>query len=352
MFYLQLGDLWLELSSASDPILSEWRRLFSPWPNFGATIPHQQSEGGREPAASIRVSMVAVDELPPEPRVQPFFIDANHPDPDGRGLLTVYRQEAEAVVFSWRHVAQVAVSWRADGPIVAGQISCAAVKAGYLEDVLYTGLAPLLRRRGYYLVHGFAAAYHGRAVLICGPSGSGKTTAGLALLGDGWRYLSNDLVLLRQHHDAVCAYPVPDLPLIRMGSVALLPWLTKSDGPRLSKTDDHRLRMCIREWARPAAVGAVIFPAVSSESESRLTRAGQAVGLAYLMKQSLDAWDQATLDDHTNLLVTLCRQAKSYHLALGTKLEHLGGEVAAIVAEADLTLPVDLASPNRYCLAA
>ena len=34
--------------------------------------------------------------------------------------------------------------------------------------ILFNGLAPVLRRHGYYMVHGFAASKGGRALLLVG----------------------------------------------------------------------------------------------------------------------------------------------------------------------------------------
>jgi hypothetical protein len=343
MFYLQLGELGVGLSSNSEQILAEWHNLYSRWPDFRPDPAYPEVEGRPAAETLIRVGLTAVDELPPLPATRPFFTDTNHPTPAGPGRLSVYKSEPEVAILSWQHVAQAIVSWQAEPSTVTGHITRAALRAGYLEDVLYTGLAPLLRRRGYYLVHAFAASYQGRALLLAGPSGSGKTTAGLVLIGSGWGYLGNDLVLLHQRPDAVYAYPMPDSPLIRSGSVPLLPWLKESNTPLLSTTEDHRFRMGIRKWAAPAPIAAVVFPVVTPASESRLTRAKQAVSLAYLLKQSLDIWDQASMDSHTALLAGLCRQAKGYHLSLGLEPAVIASQVAALVAEAGLPSPIGMA---------
>jgi hypothetical protein len=67
---------------------------------------------------------------------------------------------------------------------VDGRILPAALEThGVFEDVVAIGLSPLLRRRGMFLIHAFAAAptpYHAGVVLI-GDIGAGKTTTGLAM---------------------------------------------------------------------------------------------------------------------------------------------------------------------------
>ena len=66
------------------------------------------------------------------------------------------------------------------------------------------GLLKLLRPLGLYSLHAAAVvAKQGLGLLIVGPSGSGKSTLAIGLIRHGWRYLSDDAVLLRSQAEKV-----------------------------------------------------------------------------------------------------------------------------------------------------
>lgn len=56
--------------------------------------------------------------------------------------------------------------------------------------------AALLRQRGLLVLHGSAVARDGRAIGFLGNSGWGKSTLAAALVGRGWRLLTDDLLVV------------------------------------------------------------------------------------------------------------------------------------------------------------
>lgn len=177
-----------------------------------------------------------------------------------------------------------------------------ALQNGRLQDMLFTGLAPLLRRQGVYLVHAFAAARDGECLLLVGPSGSGKTTAGLSLLAAGWQFVANDVVALERRGDSICAWRTPGPPSVRPSTWTLLPRPT------------HLLT------AAPSAaypIRTLVFPHITPATLSQLTPQPRGVALATLMQESVDRWDGATLRAHLALLQQVCVQTAVYTLASG-----------------------------------
>jgi hypothetical protein len=59
----------------------------------------------------------------------------------------------------------------------------------------------------YLLVHAAAAEREGRAVVLPGPSGAGKSTLVTALVGRGWRYLTDEVVALDLDDGGLVGYP-------------------------------------------------------------------------------------------------------------------------------------------------
>lgn len=80
-------------------------------------------------------------------------------------------------------------------------LSCQRLSSGkgplHFQSVLVPGLKHLLLKRGKLLLHaGCVATGDGRGVLFAGLSGAGKTTTCIALSRAGFRYISDDLVVL------------------------------------------------------------------------------------------------------------------------------------------------------------
>lgn len=63
------------------------------------------------------------------------------------------------------------------------------------------------RSAGAVRLHGGAVARDGRAVAICGTSGSGKSTLVAALVGQGWQYLTDEVVIVDPLTLGITAYP-------------------------------------------------------------------------------------------------------------------------------------------------
>src|SRR5438093_12292798 len=68
------------------------------------------------------------------------------------------------------------------------------------------GLLKLLRLLGVYSLHAAALANaDGAGLLLVGASGSGKSTLAIGLIRQGWKYLSDDAVLLRDASQGIAA---------------------------------------------------------------------------------------------------------------------------------------------------
>ena len=85
------------------------------------------------------------------------------------------------------------------------------------------GLLKLLRPLGVYSLHAAAlAATDGAGLLLIGAPGSGKSTLAIGLIRQGWRYLSDDAVLLRDGWRGIEALPLPEEFLHRCRKISRL----------------------------------------------------------------------------------------------------------------------------------
>lgn len=342
--FLLLHQLCIHLRSQHPTILAQWETLFSGWLLTGdATSGDATSGDATSPETrpvDLRLELELVDKLPPLPTTPLLFSDTHHL-PDNVGILSVYTGTAGHV---WLHyldggLVDVPLERASDDtPLVArGVVTQEALDYGRFEDITFTSLAPLLRQRGYFLVHAFAARHKDRCVLIVGPSGSGKTTSGLALLLNGWQLLSNDILLLKERNRVIYALPTPGLVRIRPPTLKLLPTLAEYAPPTAHPAEPWLIpanHFILRQagdaasqepgrWPDATPITTILFPHIERQPHSFLHPQNRAICLARLMAESMDRWDEHTLSDHLNVLQLLTRQAQAYNLHVGQLLQQL-----------------------------
>jgi hypothetical protein len=194
-----------------------------------------------------------------------------------------------------------------------------------LDDLLLTAVAPLLRRRGFFSVHAFAAAWHGQAALLIGASGSGKSTGGLALVRAGWRFISDDRPLVRQGSSGVDVWGWHDPANIAWSTAILFPELKTA----FSAEHEELKASCaiaqvygdVLADMAPAAV--LLFPHVAAQQVSTVTPMSASQALAGLLSQSMDAWDKGVIAAHFELLSSLVESIPAYRLRLGRDVDAL-----------------------------
>ncbi|KAA3664783.1 MAG: hypothetical protein DWQ04_03930 [Chloroflexi bacterium] len=243
---------------------------------------------------------------------RPFF---THP----LSQFAVYAAGDNAFLLVFQNAAIVHVSVTGTG-LVRGVVHEQGVANGRFEDILYTALAPILRRRRIYLVHSFAAEKNGRCVLIVGPPGSGKTTAGLSLLQAGWQLLSNDVTLLTQSDKDVVAWPTPGYFGIRPHTIEMLPDLEIKSGV----AEMHQVLEALNgRFGTPTLITHLIFPQVNAHAETKLTPLAAAAGWSRLMSESMDCWDKETLAAHLAVLKAVCGKTAVFSLQSGINIDQL-----------------------------
>jgi HprK-related kinase B len=79
--------------------------------------------------------------------------------------------------------------------------------------------AKLVLERGHLLLHASAVARNGRGVALAGSPGAGKSTAALHLVEQGFRFVSNDRLLVQRRGDGVEALGYPKQPRVNPGTL-------------------------------------------------------------------------------------------------------------------------------------
>ncbi|GAB4281794.1 MAG: hypothetical protein Kow0080_35490 [Candidatus Promineifilaceae bacterium] len=302
------------LTSPQSEIEQEWRAIFGR--HFCTETRPQTSE-----TAALHLQLV--DQLPAWPTTAPLFTGT-----PGQDVISVYTDDDHW----WLHFldgALVRVPQNAmpnETAVLTGWVTAPAMQNRRLEDITFTGLAPVLRRKGIYLLHAFAVCANGRSLLLVGPSHSGKTTTGLWLLANGWKMLANDVVALTASEGGVTACPTPNLVGIRPPTLGLVPYwhafVAKEASSRGYAEVSSDLFVNGRyPSAAPAAT--ICFMARSQSPTSTLTPLSPAIALSKLMAESVDRWDTAVLPAHTAFLAQLVQQAACYQLTVGNHPDSL-----------------------------
>lgn len=204
--------------------------------------------------------------------------------------------------------------------------SAHARKTASLIAIMAYAMPAALRRIGLYDLH--AAALIEPVTACCflfpGISGSGKTSLSIRLAASGWRYLSDDLVVISEGKRIVEARG------LRRPFQASADSLDGCELPRLEDTlgvtipNDPEKSLLDPEilfpgqFAASAQPGVLCFPVITGESESRLAETTKANAMMRLIVMCpWSNYDTFSAREHLRVLGHLVRQCKVFTLHAG-----------------------------------
>jgi hypothetical protein len=203
------------------------------------------------------------------------------------------------------------------------------------HPLLTIALVELLKRHGRFALHAAALAHGEAVVLFPAASGAGKTTLALALLDQGWGFLSDDMVFLqpRPARDRPVVLGFPDEVDVGPGTVELLPTLAA----HLGTPAPERLKapMLVEEafGVEPVRAGtpvAVVFPRVGDGAASRLQPLDPGDALVELAPNVL-LTDGPASQAHLDALAALVRATPCWSLETGQDFAALSGQLRRLV---------------------
>jgi hypothetical protein len=216
------------------------------------------------------------------------------------------------------------------GPLAPGSSS--------LTRIVTYAVAAALRRRRRFELHSAAVVepVSGRGVLIIGPSGSGKSTLAVNLASAGWRFLTDDVLLLGQQIDRITVWPLRRYFAVTSETVASCPVLHScAVRDRMEIDTDGKRHFLPHEIFTTAfedrcVPRMLLFPQLTGAVRSRVARLSSADTMARLMR--MNPWccyDRSTAAEHLAALSALAQQADSFSLLAGRDL--LDSRTAAMV---------------------
>jgi len=184
-----------------------------------------------------------------------------------------------------------------------------------------------LKRRGLYSVHAAGVAAGDRILLFPGTSGAGKSTLTLALLREGFGFLSDDMLFLARGRDGLRALAFPESVDVKDDSLRLFPELSDVLGqdprpgwPKRQVRAEERFGASVVWEGRPAAL---VFPRVAHAERSVIEPMDQGEALQELVPNIL-LTEPGSSQAHLDALAELARTCGCYRLETGSDF----GEIA------------------------
>lgn len=304
-----LHNLIIEGTTNDATLANRWQQSFSPLPRSDAS-------------PDLRCHIDLVEGVPGLPDGEPIFVQQD--------LLSYYRLEDE-IRIHFPEIGQLVLDL--DKEVTKGVIVPSCLDTyGLLEDFVTSGLSPHLRRRGLFMIHAFAAAKDGGFALLVGDIGVGKTTAGIALLDEGWKLMSNDSPIVTSS-GRILIYPgflaaYPDTLAMFASTRDLV--TGPEDNQRKIEFAAESLWPDI--WLREASAGVILFPNIQDIGKPTLEPLSKAEALGRLLPHSIDSWDKPMQSGHLAALGELVESSPSYMLRLGRDLKTLPDLISATLA--------------------
>jgi hypothetical protein len=213
-------------------------------------------------------------------------------------------------------------------------------KPGRLQSTFWVfGLCKLLRPAGLYSLHAAGMVTPaGGGILVVGASGSGKSTLTIGLVRQGWRYLSDDAILLRQQPAGVAALVLRQHVYVDVCAAARYADLPL--GEEVPDTAGHRRQRVRLEEAYPGQQVQtclpclLLFARLVPQPHSTVCRLEHRSALQSLLAQSgPQLFDRKTMPQHLEVLKHLVQQATPYELQAGHDLYQQPGRLVPLLQE-------------------
>jgi hypothetical protein len=196
-----------------------------------------------------------------------------------------------------------------------------------LARLFFYGTQAALRRCGLFELHaaGVAPPDSDAGVLIVGASGSGKSTFAVRLAQSGWRYLTDDVIMLGEEAGSrITAHGLRRVFALTEATI------DSCDPPHLERAARTRIECDPRKrqldplvmfpsaFSRRSVPRTLFFPVITGEAASRVDKLAQSEAMARLMRMCpWSSYDAPVARTHLRVLSLLARQCDSYSIESG-----------------------------------
>jgi len=195
-----------------------------------------------------------------------------------------------------------------------------------LNNVILYAVQAALRRVGLYQFHAGCVLppRASRGMLLVGDSGCGKSTLTATLIRNGWRFVSDDNLMLRDTPSGILAWALRRYFTFAKSTLdeCKLRQFPDAIGPSVPGDRDkvrfYARRAFPESFVETCVPGVILFPAIGTEPQTRIEPVKPGDALARLLRHC--PWaicDPASAPDHVRALTTLIKQTRSYSVIAG-----------------------------------
>jgi hypothetical protein len=189
-----------------------------------------------------------------------------------------------------------------------------------LFSLLGSAIVEILKYYGCYFLHAAALNVNKVAYLFSGDGGCGKTTIALSLVREGYNYVSDDSIFLRENKGAITISPMYKHFHIDQDLAKHFPELSRNGMigiPEGTKAPLDISSLFPNSFVPFLTPDIIIFPKMTSNRRSMLNRLSQTESYRRLLKQTVLAVNKNISLDQLRVLEKLVKQTKGFELSNG-----------------------------------
>ena len=194
-----------------------------------------------------------------------------------------------------------------------------------LAQIISQAFSAALRRCGLFEFHsaGLVPPGQDNAVLIAGGSGTGKSTLTLQLAACGWRFLSDDTLLLEKRDHGIEVHALRKFFALTADTITTmrLPQVAPAVAAGTLKERVTPLDLFPQGQIQRSQPDAIFFVTLSYLAESRIQKLTAAEAMGRLIRLCpWAAYDKPTAAEHLSVLGALAKESAAFDLFAGTDL--------------------------------
>lgn len=182
-----------------------------------------------------------------------------------------------------------------------------------LFPLLGASLVEILKYYGFFFLHAAALKVDKVAYLICGDGGSGKTTAALSLVREGFQYVTDDSLFLKDDNGEIVISPLYKHVHVDKDLARRFPEVLGGKCPKIQ--EGTKVPVDISKYYPDAFLPAlrpdvIIFPTITSAGTSKVSPLTQIEIYKKLLRQTALAVDKSIAPVQLGIIEKLVKQTR------------------------------------------